>query len=315
MVVASSLGVKATVFYLAVYLFMNMAAFAVILARERETDLGDSIAAVTGLGRQRPLLAWPLTIAMLGLAGIPATAGFIGKFYLIDATVSGGYAWLGVVIVVGSMISLGYYLPVIAAMWMREAPAPPARASPAASGAGAARPGRAAGARGRLAGARRGAQRGPRARAEPQPEVLLVALRVRGGDDLLRRDPPAPVRARQPRRRNARAALTPGAGCGASGRPAGRACGRYSAPGVAGGLLGLLELALDEVQARVPEAGVGEVHADDPPELLGRCASRPRRAAPGSSAPSPRRAARSARTPTAPAAGRRRTRTRSRAWR
>jgi NADH-quinone oxidoreductase subunit N len=60
---------------------------------------------------------------MLGLAGIPAPAGFIGKFYLIDASVSGGYTWLGVVIVVGSMISLGYYLPVIAAMWMREAPA------------------------------------------------------------------------------------------------------------------------------------------------------------------------------------------------
>ena len=70
-----SLGVQATVFYLAVYLFMNMAAFAVILARERETDLGDSIAAVTGLGRQRPLLAWPLTIAMLGLAGHPRHRG------------------------------------------------------------------------------------------------------------------------------------------------------------------------------------------------------------------------------------------------
>ena len=121
-VVASSLGVKATVFYLAVYLFMNMAAFAVIVARERETGLGDSVAALSGLGRARPLLAWPMTLAMLGLAGIPATAGFIGKFYLIDASVSGGYTWLGVVIVIGSMISLGYYLPVIAAMWMREAP-------------------------------------------------------------------------------------------------------------------------------------------------------------------------------------------------
>ncbi|HTQ67165.1 MAG TPA: NADH-quinone oxidoreductase subunit N [Solirubrobacteraceae bacterium] len=129
-VVASSLGVRATVFYLAVYLFMNMAAFAVIVARERETDLGDSIAAVAGLGRKRPLLAWPLTIAMLGLAGIPATAGFIGKFYLIDAAVSGEYAWLGLVIVVGSMISLGYYLPVIAAMWMREAPSSEGRPEP-----------------------------------------------------------------------------------------------------------------------------------------------------------------------------------------
>jgi NADH-quinone oxidoreductase subunit N len=64
-----------------------------------------------------------MTLSMLGLAGIPATAGFFGKFYLIEAAVSGSYAWLGVVIVVGSMISLGYYLPVIAAMWMRPAAA------------------------------------------------------------------------------------------------------------------------------------------------------------------------------------------------
>jgi NADH-quinone oxidoreductase subunit N len=121
-VVATQLGVRATVFYLAVYLFMNMAAFAVIVARERTTDLGDSTRAMAGLGREQPWLAWPMTLAMLGLAGIPATAGFMGKFYLIDAAVSGGYTWLGIVIVVGSMISLGYYLPVIAAMWMREAP-------------------------------------------------------------------------------------------------------------------------------------------------------------------------------------------------
>ena len=122
-VVATQLGVQATVFYLAVYLFMNMAAFAVIVARERETDLGDSIAgAAPASAASARWLAWPMTISMLGLAGIPATAGFIGKFYLIDAAVSGGYTWLGVVIVIGSMISLGYYLPVIAAMWMREAP-------------------------------------------------------------------------------------------------------------------------------------------------------------------------------------------------
>ncbi len=137
-VVATQLGVAATVFYLTVYLLMNMAAFAVIVARERETGLGDSIDAVAGLGRERPWLAWPMTISMLALAGIPATAGFIGKFYLIDAAVSGGYTWLAVAIVIGSMISLGYYLPVIAAMWMREAPsgaqAPTSGATPAASG-------------------------------------------------------------------------------------------------------------------------------------------------------------------------------------
>jgi len=121
-VVASQLGVRATVFYLAVYLVMNLAAFAVIVARERETGLGDDIEAVRGLGATRPLLAWPLTVAMLGLAGVPATAGFIGKFYLIDAAVDGDYAWLGIVIVIGSMISLAYYLRVVSAIWLSEAP-------------------------------------------------------------------------------------------------------------------------------------------------------------------------------------------------
>ena len=68
-----------------------------------------------------------MTIAMLALAGFPATAGFIGKFYLIDATVANGYTWLAIFIVVGSMISLAYYLRVIAAIWMT----PEARATPA----------------------------------------------------------------------------------------------------------------------------------------------------------------------------------------
>jgi NADH-quinone oxidoreductase subunit N len=122
-VVATRLGVQATVFYLAVYLMMNLAAFAVIVIRERETGLGDDIASVQGLGVERPLLAMAMTLAMLGLSGIPATAGFIGKFYLIDAAVDGDYTWLGVVIVIGSMVSLAYYLKVIAAMWMQDAPA------------------------------------------------------------------------------------------------------------------------------------------------------------------------------------------------
>lgn len=118
-VVASEAGVSALVFYLASYAFMNLAAFAVVIARERETPFGDDIRALRGLGGERPLLAWPLTIAMLALAGLPATAGFIGKLYLIEALVEGDYTWLGVFIAIGTMISLGYYLRVVAAMWMR----------------------------------------------------------------------------------------------------------------------------------------------------------------------------------------------------
>jgi NADH-quinone oxidoreductase subunit N len=117
-VVASEAGINAMVFYLAGYAFMNLAAFAVVVARERETPYGDEIRSVQGLGRERPALAWPLTISMLGLAGLPATVGFIGKLYLIEALVEGDYTWLAVFIAVGTMISLAYYLRVVAAMWM-----------------------------------------------------------------------------------------------------------------------------------------------------------------------------------------------------
>jgi len=177
-VVATKLGAQATVLYLIVYLLMNMASFAVIVARERETGLGDSIDALAGLGRERPLLAWPITLAMLGLAGIPATAGFIGKFYLIDAAVNGGYTWLGVAIVIGSMISLGYYLPVIAAIWMREAPA-------CASGTGPEPYGDAplpSGSLPALAGGSPELDEEQAARVSGgQPEVLLVALLAGAG--------------------------------------------------------------------------------------------------------------------------------------
>jgi len=117
-VVGTKLGLQATAFYLAAYLLMNVAAFAVVVARERVSEAGDRLESLRDLGAASPWLAWPMTIAMLSLAGFPATAGFIGKFYLIDAAVAGDYAWLGIAIVVGSMISLVYYLRVIAVMWM-----------------------------------------------------------------------------------------------------------------------------------------------------------------------------------------------------
>jgi len=155
-VVGTQLGLQATAFYLAAYLFMNVAAFAVVIARERVSEHGDGIESLRDLGRAGPLLAWPMTIAMLALAGFPATAGFIGKFYLIQATVDGEYAWLGVAIVVGSMISLVYYLRVVAVMWMGrfevELPTfPPRRVKQVAGWS-------------------------PEADARAQPEVVLVAV-------------------------------------------------------------------------------------------------------------------------------------------
>ena len=118
-VVGTQLGASATVLYLGVYLMMNIAAFAVIIAQERDSG-DDLLGSIAGLGARNPWLAWPLTIAMLALAGIPGTVGFVGKFQLIHALVNGDYTWLAIVLVIGAMISLGYYLRVVAAIWMGE---------------------------------------------------------------------------------------------------------------------------------------------------------------------------------------------------
>ncbi len=130
-VVGSRLGLQAVIFYLAIYLFMNVAAFAVIVARERFSEHGDDLRSLEGLGRASPWLAVSMTVAMLALAGLPGTAGLWGKFYLIQSTFEGEYGFLGMAIVVGSIISLAYYLRVVAAMWFGpleiRLPGPPAR--------------------------------------------------------------------------------------------------------------------------------------------------------------------------------------------
>ncbi len=120
-VCATQAGVDALVFYLAAYLAMNIAAFGVVVIRERQSGFSDDISTLRGLGREKPIIAWPLTIAMLALAGLPPTAGFIGKLYLIEALVDSDWTWLAVMIAIGTMISLGYYLRVVATLWMTSA--------------------------------------------------------------------------------------------------------------------------------------------------------------------------------------------------
>lgn len=132
-VVGAAIGWSATVFYLLAYVFMNIAPFAVIVARER-AGAGESIDGLRGLGREAPALAWAMTISMIALSGLPITAGFIGKIMLILAAVGTGYAWLAVAIVAGSAMSLVYYLRVIATMWMGAPATAAAAAAAAASG-------------------------------------------------------------------------------------------------------------------------------------------------------------------------------------
>jgi NADH-quinone oxidoreductase subunit N len=124
-----------------------------------------------------------MTIAMLSLAGIPGTVGFIGKFQLIHALVDGSYTWLGIVLVFGSMVSLGYYLRVVAAIWMSPSPSiTPTPAAAVGSGPGGLAP---------MAGGSPETDGDPQwppkaeghpdwsaepAKAAPYPEVVVVAV-------------------------------------------------------------------------------------------------------------------------------------------
>jgi len=121
--VATSLGIQALVFYMIAYAVMTIAAFAVVTEVERTGQDADRIAGFAGLGRTRPALAVAMTISMLSLAGL--LAGFFGKVELINALTDGGFTWLAIVLVLGSLVSFGYYLKVVAAMWLGDTDAEP----------------------------------------------------------------------------------------------------------------------------------------------------------------------------------------------
>ena len=114
------LGAEAVLYYLLAYLAMTIAAFAIVVIREREVEGGDRIDALAGYGRRRPVLGAVMTLSMLSLAGFPPLAGFVGKFLLFGAAVQDDLTWLAVVGAVGSMISLAYYLRVVGVLWLGE---------------------------------------------------------------------------------------------------------------------------------------------------------------------------------------------------
>lgn len=115
-IVGGALATEATVFYVLVYSFTTLGAFGLIgYVSDAENEL-TSIDAYRGLFWRRPGIALVLAVMILSLAGIPLTAGFIGKFYLLDAGVSGEYWTLVIILAVASTIGLFYYLRVIAAM-------------------------------------------------------------------------------------------------------------------------------------------------------------------------------------------------------
>jgi NADH-quinone oxidoreductase subunit N len=118
---ASELGGKALLYYLIPYCAMSVGAFAVVAARERELGELVTVENLSGYLWERPLPGFALVVFMLGFAGLPPTGGFVGKFYVFAAVYRHGWAWLVVVGVVATAISLYYYLGVIRALFSRPA--------------------------------------------------------------------------------------------------------------------------------------------------------------------------------------------------
>lgn len=125
----NELGAASFLFYLLAYTLMTLGAFGVVIALGRRGEPNETLQDLAGLGSRHPFLAAAMAVFMFSLAGIPPTAGFIGKFYIFGAAVDAGLGWLAVVMVLTSVVSVYYYLKVTVAMYMWE-PATAARLRP-----------------------------------------------------------------------------------------------------------------------------------------------------------------------------------------
>jgi NADH-quinone oxidoreductase subunit N len=111
-------GLSAVLYYLAVYMFMNFGAFAVITLLAKSDRDADTFADLEGLASRNPVLAVAMSIFMLSLAGFPPSVGFFGKLFLFTAGVGAGYTWLVVIAVLMSVVSVYYYVRVLIPIWM-----------------------------------------------------------------------------------------------------------------------------------------------------------------------------------------------------
>jgi len=113
-------GVSSALFYLLVYVFMNIGAFTVVTALgEARTDLEH----YSGLVNRNPTLSVVMAIFLLSLAGFPPFGGFLAKFYVFGAAVKSGYVGLAIIAVLNSFVAVYYYLRVVVIMFMRVSPA------------------------------------------------------------------------------------------------------------------------------------------------------------------------------------------------
>jgi NADH-quinone oxidoreductase subunit N len=120
-------GKLGLIIYLFVYTLMNMGAFGVIISLRRRGIIGDNVDDMTGLGKKSPGMAAMMAIFMLSLGGLPATGGFIGKYFLFQGLIEraetdkkGWYIWLAVWGILNTVVSFYYYVRFIKVMYLGD---------------------------------------------------------------------------------------------------------------------------------------------------------------------------------------------------
>ncbi|MEO8451577.1 MAG: NADH-quinone oxidoreductase subunit N [Gemmatimonadota bacterium] len=111
---------SATMLYLVAYTFTTFAAFAILTVLGRNGERDVTLDSITGLSARRPWLAFGFSVTMFSLLGFPLTFGFIGKWSILNAMIAEHYLFLPVILVVTTLLSAGYYLPIVRAMFMKD---------------------------------------------------------------------------------------------------------------------------------------------------------------------------------------------------
>lgn len=120
LVAGTAEGVSGVMFYMLVYTFMSLGAFGVIIMLRKGTQTGENIEDYAGLAKKNKVLAFAMLIFLFSLAGIPPTAGFVGKFYIFMALIHQGMIPLAVIAVLMSAVAAYYYIRIVMLMYMKE---------------------------------------------------------------------------------------------------------------------------------------------------------------------------------------------------
>ncbi|OUR79941.1 NADH-quinone oxidoreductase subunit N [Alphaproteobacteria bacterium 46_93_T64] len=113
-------GVTSVMLYLLIYTFMNFGLFSIVIMMQKQGPRADEIYAYTGLAASHPVWAFLTLIFLFSMAGIPPTAGFFAKFYVLLALLEEGYVWIAVIAVLLSAVAAYFYLRIIMLMYMKK---------------------------------------------------------------------------------------------------------------------------------------------------------------------------------------------------